>query len=121
MAPESEKNAWFGVESREHSLKQSTPVGTEELVEKSLRSLYKNDLRMSRGLGDILIKKGEGETYRDFEKWWNYFYWPCTVRVMECFRYCFTTIKVRGKIKIVKKSGVTMMGNGGRLQTTEIW
>lgn len=68
MAPESEKNAWFGVESREHSLMQSTPVGTEEQVEKSLRSLNKNDLRMSRGLGDILIEKGEGETNRDFWK-----------------------------------------------------
>lgn len=66
MAPESEKNDRFGVERGEHSLEQGAPVGTEKQMEKSLRPLYKSDLRMSRGLSDILIEKGEDENNRDF-------------------------------------------------------
>lgn len=67
VAPECERNAWLGVECKERSLKQNTPVGAEEQVGKLLRFLYRNDLRMLIGLSDILTEK-EGETNKDFWK-----------------------------------------------------
>ena len=53
--------------------------------EKTVRLLYKNGFRMSRGLDDNFIEKGENETNRDFLKnGWNFLYWLCTMRVMDC-------------------------------------
>lgn len=50
----------------ESTFRQSIPVGTEQQQEKTVRLLYKNGFRMSRGLDDNFIEKGENETNRDF-------------------------------------------------------
>lgn len=59
----------FGAESKEYMSAQSILYIEKDVVEKTLRFLYRKGLRVPRGsCVDILTEKGQSKSNRDFSK-----------------------------------------------------